>query len=97
MAVNGNKYCVRERERLEESADMLAGITQKMKKVVRVLGEKYPERPNVKRLVSRFKPEKVSETLPTSEYTAYSENPLNERRFKCRTSARSCFALLACA
>ena len=72
--VDGNKYCVRERARLEESADMLAKITQKMKKIVSVLGEKYPDRPNVKRLVTRFKPEKVSETLPTSEFTAYSEN-----------------------
>ena len=72
--VDGNKYCVRERERLEESADMLARITGKMKKVVSVLGEKYPDRANVKRLVTRFKPEKVSETLPTSEFTAYSEN-----------------------
>ena len=38
--VDGNKYCVRERERLEESADMLARITGKMKKIVSVLGEK---------------------------------------------------------
>ena len=72
--VDGNKYCVRERERLEESADMLARITGKMKKIVSVLGDKYPDRANVKRLVTRFKPEKVSETLPTSEFTAYSEN-----------------------
>ena len=36
--------------------------------------EKYPEKENVKRLVKGFNPTKVMETLPTSTYTAYSEN-----------------------
>ena len=86
--VDGNKYCVRERERLEESADMLARITGKMKKIVSVLGEKYPDRANVKRLVTRFKPEKVSETLPTSEFTAYSENKGEKLAFCLNTTKK---------
>jgi hypothetical protein len=36
--------------------------------------EKHPEDPRVKRLVEGFNPKKISETLPTSELTAYSEN-----------------------
>jgi hypothetical protein len=72
--VDGNKYCVRERAKLELAADLLARVTQKMKKVVAYVGEKYPDRENVRRLVDKFNPQKVSETLPTSEYTAYSEN-----------------------
>ena len=36
--------------------------------------QKYPERPNVERLVENFNPQKVKEILPTSTYTAYSEN-----------------------
>jgi hypothetical protein len=36
--------------------------------------EKYPDREDVKRLVGGFNPEKISETLPTSKLTAYSEN-----------------------
>ena len=36
--------------------------------------EKYPDKENVKRLVDGFNPKKIMETLPTSEYTAYSEN-----------------------
>ena len=72
--VDGNKYCVRERAKLELAADLLATVTQKMKKVVKHMGDTYPDRDNVKRLVKNFRPEKVSETLPTSEYTAYSEN-----------------------
>ena len=86
--VDGHKYCVRERARLEDSADMLAKITQKMKKIVSVLGEKYPDRPNVKRLVTRFKPEKVSETLPTSEFTAYSENKGEKLAFCLNTTKK---------
>jgi hypothetical protein len=38
------------------------------------MGKKYPNDERVKRLVKNFNPRKISETLPTSEYTAYSEN-----------------------
>ena len=72
--VDGNKYCVRETDKVKESADMLAKVTQKCKKLVVHLGEKFPDKDNVKRLVDGFNPKKVMETLPTSEYTAYSEN-----------------------
>ena len=72
--VNGKKYCVRERNNLKEASNLLASITMKMEKLVHYLGEKYPTRDNVKRLVKNFNPQKIKETLPTSEYTAYSEN-----------------------
>ena len=72
--VDGNTYCVRERENLEKSADLLATVTNKCKTLVLFMKEKYPEREDVKRLVKGFKPEKISETLPTSKLTAYSEN-----------------------
>jgi len=72
--VDGNKYCVRERIQLQESADLLARVTQKLKKLVDYMGENYKDRENVQRLVTKFNPNKISETLPNSEYTAYSEN-----------------------
>ena len=72
--VDGNKYCVRETKKVKESADMLATVTQKCKKLVVYVGEKFPDQDNVKRIVEGFNPKKVMETLPTSEYTAYSEN-----------------------
>ena len=71
---DGNKYCVRETDKVKESADMLAKVTEKCKKLVVYVGEKLPDKDNVKRLVDGFNPKKVMETLPTSEYTAYSEN-----------------------
>tara|TARA_B100000424_G_scaffold269815_1_gene267616 strand:+ start:5472 stop:6062 length:591 start_codon:yes stop_codon:yes gene_type:complete len=72
--VDGNKYCVRETAKLELVADLLAKTTQKLTKTVQHLKEKYPERENVKRLVKGFNPKKIVEILPTSKYTAYSEN-----------------------
>ena len=72
--VDGNKYCVRERKKLNAAADLLANMTEKCKKLVAYVGEKYPEKDNVKRLVAGFNPKKIMETLPTSSYTAYSEN-----------------------
>jgi hypothetical protein len=72
--VDGNKYCVREREKLQDAADMLAKVNQKCKKLVDYTNEKYGSQENVKRLVKGYNPKKISETLPTSEYTAYSEN-----------------------
>ena len=71
---DGNRYCVREREKLELAADLLAEVTEKCKLLVRYLGEKYPDNKKVQRLVKGFNPKRISETLPTSELTAYSEN-----------------------
>ena len=72
--VDGNKYCVRERSKLEIAANLLAKTTKKLIKLVAHMDKKYPNRDNVKRLVNGFNPKRVYETLPTSEYTAYSEN-----------------------
>ena len=72
--VDGNKYCVREKENMDQVADLLAKTTANLKKLVEYVGKKYPDRENVKRLVKNFNPKKVYEILPTSEYTAYSEN-----------------------
>jgi hypothetical protein len=65
---------VRERVKLELAANLLATVTEKCKKMVAYMKEKHPEDDRVKRLVEGFNPKRVSETLPTSELTAYSEN-----------------------
>ncbi len=71
---DGNRYCVRERQKMELAANLLADVTQKMKDMVKYLKERQPEDPRTKRLVEGFNPTKITETLPTSELTAYSEN-----------------------
>ena len=72
--VDGKRYCVRDRSKLKLAANLLANINTKMNTLVEHVKEKYPDRENVKRLVKGYNPKKISETLPTSEYTAYSEN-----------------------
>jgi hypothetical protein len=72
--VNGNKYCVRDRSKLTLAADRLANVNIKMNKLVYHLAKKYPKQKNVMLLVKNYNPQKIYETLPTSEYTAYSEN-----------------------
>jgi len=86
-SVDGKEYCVRERAKLELVADLLAETTQKMSKLVKYLGEKYPDRDNVKRLVKNFNPRKVNEILPTSKFTAYSENKGEKLAF-CATTTK---------
>ena len=72
--VNGKKYCVRERKNMKLASDILAKTSDKMKKLVHYLENKYKDNETVDRLVYKFNPNKIVETLPTSEYTAYSEN-----------------------
>ena len=72
--VDGKKYCVRERKNIQKASNLLARITEKIEYLVENTGQRYPNRENVKRLVENFNPKTIKETLPTSEYTAYSEN-----------------------
>ena len=72
--VNGNEYCVRERSKIQEAADLLAKVTEKCKDLVHYVHDKFLDKENVKRLYDGFNPKKVMETLPTSKFTAYSEN-----------------------
>jgi hypothetical protein len=71
---DGNRYCVRERMKLELAADLLATVTQRMKDMVAYMKKTHPDDSRTIRLVEGFNPKTVSETLPTSELTAYSEN-----------------------
>jgi hypothetical protein len=72
--VDGNKYCVRERAKVDMAADLLASMTVDCKKLIAYVKDKYPDHAGVKRLVNGYNPQKIVETLPTSQYTAYSEN-----------------------
>lgn len=72
--VNGDKYCVRERKNIKKASDLLAITTNNMSTLVEHLINKYPNDENVKLLNKNFNPKKIKEILPTSQYTAYSEN-----------------------
>lgn len=72
--VDGNKYCVRERKKLNEAADHLAEVSVNLKLLVKDCKENFPDTEITKNLTKGFNPKKIIETLPTSEFTAYSEN-----------------------
>ena len=72
--VDGNTYCVRERTKLEMAADKLAKVNLNMKSLVVHCKNNFGSEERIKRLTEGFNPKKITETLPTSEYTAYSEN-----------------------
>jgi hypothetical protein len=72
--LDGNTYCVRDRNKLELAADKLAQVNINLKKIIDYCKIQYPEKENVKRLIKNFNPKKIVETLPTSKFTAYSEN-----------------------
>ena len=72
--VDGERYCVRERTTMQLAADLLATVTKKLKELVAYCAKKFPDDEKVQRMVQKFNPTKISETLPTSEFTAYSEN-----------------------
>ena len=86
--VDGERYCVRERASMELAADLLANVTQKLKDLVAYCAKKFPDDERVHRMVQKFNPTKISETLPTSEYTAYSENKGEKLAFCLNTTKK---------
>ena len=74
LDVNGNTFCVRDRTKVQEAADLLAKITNNASKLVDYLKNKYPNKECIQRLVNGFNPDTIKETLPNSKHTAYTEN-----------------------
>ena len=87
--IDGNQYCVRDDDDTQKSADMLAQLTVNCKHLVRHLESKYKDKDErVNRLLSGFKPNKVYEILPTSKFTAYSENKGQKLAFCLNTTKK---------
>ena len=72
--VNGEKYCVRERKNLQAASDLLANVTTNCHALVKYVVKEHPDDERAVRLRDGYNPKTIMETLPTSEYTAYSEN-----------------------
>lgn len=71
---SGQKFCVRERKNIEPAAKLLQEIGNKAEQLVEYVFTKHPDNEDVIRLKKKFNKEVIMETLPNSEYTAYSEN-----------------------
>ena len=87
-SVDGNKYCVRERKNIHKVANLLAKVTGKMKKLVNIVSDKYSSNEKCQQLKKNFNPKKIKEILPTSSYTAYSENKGEKIAFCTTTTKR---------
>ena len=73
-SIDGNEYCVRDRELTHKAVDLLAITVNKCNKLIKYLKVKKPDHPITKLLIKGYNPTKIQETLPTSTHTAYSEN-----------------------
>jgi predicted metal-dependent hydrolase len=58
----------------QEAANMLANMRSRLEKLIQNIEMNYPNDPKVKRLVNKFNPDRISESLRGSKYTSYSIN-----------------------
>ena len=72
--VDGKTYCIRDRSKLKEAANLLSKVTNKCSILVEHMYTTYKSEDRCKQLYKNFNPSKITETLPTSKLKAYSEN-----------------------
>jgi predicted metal-dependent hydrolase len=72
--LDGNMYLVRNVDDKAKAVNLLAAIRQKLDRVTEYLVKKYPDRDNVARLKTKFRPENIQESESGSKYTSYSVN-----------------------
>ena len=72
--VDNELYLVRNREDKLEAANVLAKIKKKLSKLVEILELTQGNKEKVQRLVQKFNPRRISESLSTSNTTSYSIN-----------------------
>ena len=72
--VDGRAYLVKNMPDKKQAANKLARLNISLQKLIKIMDEKYPDNEDVKRLVSNFDPNSLSEGTETSNYTSYSVN-----------------------
>jgi len=74
--IDNKEYLVRELPDKQEAADLMAKIRLKLSNLKIHLEQKYPDKPQVKQLVSNFEPNpsRFYESTPDAELTSYSVN-----------------------
>jgi hypothetical protein len=70
--VDGRQYLVRNLLDKQKAADMLAQIRANFNKLIDYLKENYIADERVQRLINRFNPDVMSESMPNTSYTSYS-------------------------
>ena len=67
-SVDGNKYCVRERNKIKPAANLLAKVTMNCKQLVLHMKEKYPSNSSVLLLSNGFNPKEYIYILWEQQY-----------------------------
>jgi len=73
-SIDGEEYLCRNREDKEKAADILATIKQRLTAIVHYMRKNHSDDLSVKRLVQKFKPKQISESISGTKYTSYSVN-----------------------
>lgn len=73
-SIDNESYLVRNREDKDDAANTLATIKRNLQAIVSYLEENHISDPKVQRLVSKYKPQNISESIPNTNYTSYSVN-----------------------
>ena len=73
-SLDHRKYLVRNVDDKQEAADMLANMRDRLDKLINYIRMNYPNDDRAKRLIRKFNPDRISESLRGSKYTSYSIN-----------------------
>jgi hypothetical protein len=72
--IDHRRYLVRNVEDKQAAADILANMRGRLEKLINYMRMNYPNDDRVKRLIRKFNPDRISESLRGSKYTSYSIN-----------------------
>ena len=74
--VDGRNYSVRDMPDKQQAADLLARVRRKLEKLVEMLRQRYPNKPQVIQLNHKFEadPRRFYEATPDAEHVSYSVN-----------------------
>ena len=70
-SLDGRDYLVQKKDDSEDAANVIASVTNDLLSLVRHMAAKFPDDPDVKRLVDNFDPSAISEGSAQSGYTSY--------------------------
>ena len=72
--IDNKKYLVRNREDKQDAANLLAKIKHNLKKLCDYCYENDKDNEGIIRLMNKYNPDRISESIPGSKYTSYSVN-----------------------
>ena len=72
--IDNREYLVRNRDDKEDAANILANLNKAILELIEYLELKFPDDDRINRLVNKFNPDKISESISNTNHTSYSVN-----------------------